>query len=289
MNSYFSKLALGTVQFGLSYGINNKRGQIPKPEIFEILNKAFSAGIDSLDTAGAYGESEEIIGEFIKKEKKHFKIISKLTKNASVNVAIENSLRSTGRDFLDGYLLHSFDEFKKNSRLWEDLQEAKKAGKVKRIGFSLYYPEELQYILEKDIGPDIIQVPYNVFDRRFEPYFNKLKVMGVEIHTRSAFLQGLFFIEPDKLSEYFKSIKEKAVFLHGLADESKVPLYAVLLNYVMQNPDIDRAVVGVDGLKHLREILSCEKYNDQTKLMMDELNTLKENNEDILLPSKWKK
>lgn len=112
-----SKLVLGTAQFGLDYGINNKRGKLSKKEVFKILTYAKKNEIETLDTAYGYGDSEKIIGEFIKKNKICFKIISKLPKcnSKTVEYIFLKSLAKLSQDKIYGYLIHDFESFLKNN------------------------------------------------------------------------------------------------------------------------------------------------------------------------------
>lgn len=285
-----NKIALGTAQFGLDYGISNKTGQIPENQVFEILNESIRSGIDVLDTAYAYGNSELVIGNFVKEHENVFKIISKLPEcnpNDVKNI-FESSLERLGVDSLYGYMCHSFQHYRDNPEIWNMLEDLKSEGKIEKIGLSLYYPSELEYIIENKIDIDIIQVPYNVFDRRFEEYFPVLKKMGVEIFVRSVFLQGLVFKEPFELDDYFAKIRSKIINLHSLAAELNIPIAALCLNVAILNEFVDQVVVGVDSIQNLKEIISSSVYHDDVKNIIPKLYSLREDDENIILPINWK-
>lgn len=184
-----TKIILGTAQFGLDYGVNNKKGRILKKEVFEILNYAWKNKVRILDTALTYGESEKIIGKFIKKKRVPFKIISKLPKANSKTAGgfFSESLARLGQDKIYGYLVHNFKSFLKNNLIWDTLEKLKAKGRIKKIGFSLYYPQELKYLLKHNFNFDIVQFPYNIFDQRFAPHLSLLKKRNIEIHVRSVF------------------------------------------------------------------------------------------------------
>lgn len=285
-----NKIALGTAQFGLDYGISNKKGQIPENEVFEILNESIISGIEVLDTAYAYGNSELVIGNFITKHGNVFKIVSKLPEcdPRDVKNIFESSLKRLGVDGLYGYMCHSFQHYTDNPEIWDILGELKSEGKVGKIGFSLYYPSELEYIIEKKIDIDIIQMPYNIFDRRFEQYFPVLKNMGVEIFVRSVFLQGLVFKEPSELDDYFAKIRGKIADLHSLAAELDIPIAALCLNFAVLNEFVDEVVVGVDNVQNLKEIVFSSVYRANVKSALHKLNPLQENDENMILPLNWK-
>jgi len=285
-----NKIALGTAQFGMDYGISNKKGKIAKREVFEILNECIKSGINVLDTAYAYGDSEEIIGSFVKKQGNPFKIISKLPEcnPEDTKMRFESSLERLGVDGLYGYMCHSFQHYKNNPEIWNILQGLKSEGKIEKIGLSLYYPSELEYIIENKVDIDIIQIPYSVFDQRFEQYFPVLKKLGREIFVRSVFLQGLVFKEPYELNNYFMKIRSKIADLHTLAAEQDIPIAALCLNFAVLNEFVDQVVVGVDGMQNLKEIVSSSVYRVDVRNLLQKLYSLREDNENMILPLNWK-
>lgn len=284
-----SKLALGTAQFGLDYGINNQRGKIPESEIFKILNYAWKNKIKVLDTAFAYGESERIIGRFIKKTRFSFRIISKLPKcnSKQVEELFQESFERIGQNQIYGYLLHDFDSFLKDKAIWNILLSLKAESKIKKIGFSLYYPKQLKYLLKKRIRFDMVQVPYSFFDQRFNKYFPLLKKRKIEIHVRTIFLQGLIFKDLDKLKGRFLKLKDKLVFLRTLAKNNYLSLSALAINFVLLDKNIDKIIIGVDSLKNFKENIRSIKDINIVKRFYPLLLNLQEGDEDIVLPINW--
>lgn len=284
-----SKICLGTVQFGLDYGINNKRGKIPKTEVFQILDYALANGIDTLDTAFNYGDSEKVIGEYIKKSGRSFKIISKLPKStpAKVDKLLNQTLINLGINSLYGYLFHDFNSIKKNSKLLDKLLKIKTTGKISKIGFSIYYPTEIEYLLDNNIEFDIIQIPYNIFDQRFADYFPILKKKNIEIYARSVYLQGLLFKKPEDLAGIFKKIKPQILLLNELAQNLKLNLSSICLNFVLLNKNIDKVIIGVDNLFNLKENLASLKDVEKVKSIYIKLLGLKVNDEKITVPLNW--
>lgn len=246
------KLALGTVQFGLDYGIANERGKVPKEEVFKILDLALEKGIDTLDTARSYGDAERVLGEYPHIDR--FKVVTKFSEKAQED--LWESLRALKLPKVYGLLAHKTELFLKDPSRWDEVLELRYKGLSEKIGFSLYFPWELEKLWDLDF--DIVQVPYNVLDRRFEGYFPKLKERGVEIHTRSAFLQGLLLIEPKKLKPFFKSVKPVLEELRVLVHSQGVGLKDLLLCFCLNNPHVDKVVVGVDSLSQFIENLSVD-------------------------------
>jgi aryl-alcohol dehydrogenase-like predicted oxidoreductase len=285
------KLALGTVQFGLDYGITNKKGKIPKKEVFEILEYAFENQIDTLDTAYAYGDSEKVIGEFIKESKKEFRIISKAQSNniKKVEKMFYQSLERLNQEKIYGYLIHDFKKFLNNKNFFCMLQKFKAEGKIDKIGFSLYHPKEASYLLDKEISFDIIQVPFNIFDQRFSKIIPLLRENGVEIHVRSVFLQGLVFREPEKLERSFIKIKNRLLELREVSKDLNVPISTLCINFAVLNENIDAVVIGVDSLDNLKENIKSLDYKFQCTKVYENLLNMKEEDENIILPMNWKK
>ena len=246
------KLVLGTVQFGTNYGINNTSGQVPLDEVCRILEIASEAGIQALDTSSAYGESERVLGEALRRSNKPFNIVSKCPKSdLGVRETFQKSLQNLGEDSLYGYLVHHFEFYQEHPEIFDEMAALKQEGKIQKVGFSLYNVEQLQYLLDCNVKFDILQFPYNVFDKQFEPYMPRLVEMGVEIHTRSAFLQGLFFKDTKTLPEKLKPLKKYLDVLHLFCKNRGISVEQLALGYVLANPNVKGALIGVDNHSQL--------------------------------------
>lgn len=279
MEKSMNKLVLGTVQFGLQYGINSA-GRPSTEQVSDILDNAKAGGIQILDTSSAYGNAEEVLGAV--KTGSNFKIVSKYPKcDKSVAETFSNSLKVLGTDHLYGYLLHHFEVYRENKAIWNDFIQLQKEGKVDRIGFSLYEPWELDLILNDGIPFSLIQVPYNIFDRQFEPYFKQLKAMGVEIHVRSTFLQGLFFKDRSTLPEKLLPLKKYLVQLDEYALGKGITVGELALNYNIQNPYIDGVLIGVDNKEQLIQNFASVKDEG---IELD----IKVEDTELLKPVNWK-
>lgn len=285
-----NKIALGTAQFGMDYGVNNRRGKVRPDEVFNILNEAARAGIDTLDTAHSYGDSEKVIGDFIRNGENNFKIISKMPARTSgkIDETFKESIGRLGTPILYGYLVHSFEAYKKDEKIWSELTRLRSESKVEKIGFSLYLLSELEDLLQKDMAIDIIQIPFSVFDQRFGPYLSEMKKRGIEVYARSVFLQGLVFKDPKDLDRYFAGISDKVDGLHSLSCRSGMPVLSLCVNFVTANRFIDKVVVGVDSLENLIEIINVPQDKFLTKDIISEILNMRIDDEDILLPFKWK-
>lgn len=252
------KLVLGTVQFGLQYGVNSA-GRPSQEAVKSILTEAAKGGIATLDTSSAYGNSEEVLGESIAVPDQ-FKIVSKYPKGETpVGEMFNSSLKRLKVDKLYGYLLHHFEVYKNNPAVWDEFIALKESGKVQKIGFSLYTPEELEFILKNGSPFDLIQVPFNIFDKKFLPYMKELHQKGVEIHVRSTFLQGLFFKDRNALPEKLQPMKKYLLQLDDFSKKSGLSISEIALNYNLQNPYIDGVLIGVDNVDQLQMNLNSIK------------------------------
>lgn len=258
------RLALGTAQFGMQYGIANVTGQVEHGEIGKILDVAWRAGINTLDTAIAYGNSEQELGA-IGVDK--WQVVTKLPQlpvdRSSVyswaTTHVRVSLARLQLERAYGVLLHRPGQLLEpgGHELFAALQDMKKLGMVEKIGVSVYAPEELDRLF--DFAEfDIVQAPLSVLDRRLVEtgWAGVLKRQGVEVHTRSAFLQGLLLMNserrPTKFNRWHHIWKAWEAWL---TDNGLSPLQACL-RYPLSTL-VDRVVVGVDSVTQLEEILQA--------------------------------
>ena len=259
------KLALGTVQFGLPYGIANQKGQVAQFEVQEILDLARANGINTLDTAIAYGESERVLGAMALDG---FDIITKLPSvpdnctdiSGWVERELEGSLSRLNVSKVDGLLLHSPSQLTSaiGQTLYETLLKKKNEGVVRSIGVSVYSPDEL-FLLIESFQFDLIQAPFNIIDSRLKEagLFEKLASSGTQLHVRSVFMQGLLLMSAASRPEKFNHWSSLwSNWEQWLSETGLTPLQACL-RYVLSISEIEKVVVGVDSLLQLKEILSA--------------------------------
>lgn len=283
------KFVLGTVQFGIPYGISNLNGQVSSSYVEQILNILREKNIHILDTAKAYGTSENVIGEYIKKYNgSDFSIITKIRNTDSIISDIKDSITKLNVKTLYAVMYHSFDLFKSNPSSYNDLIVAKNNGLVEKIGFSLYMPEDVDFLLETGCEFDIVQVPYNIFDQKFGGKFEKLKAKGVEIHCRSIYLQGLLFMNPDELPKKLEPIKDSLNLLHHLSEKNNLTISELCLGFVLQNPFVDKIVLGVTNPIELLDNLKYFENNSYEVTIGDEiLLSVEKIDKNLLNPSNW--
>lgn len=291
MNVYTNRICLGTAQFGLDYGIANARGRITDDEARAIVKYAVAHGIKVLDTAALYGSSEEVIGRSLKSLSRSMEVVSKLPSfsdgKVDVRETVLRSLKRLGINAMYGYLMHSFEDFRKPG-IWEDLKALRSEGLVGKIGFSLYHPNDADVLLESGEAFDLVQVPYSIFDRRFSQHLKRFKERKIEVYVRSIFLQGLAFLDAANLPEAVSGARAQIGALRKISVKEGVTTSALCLNFALLNPHIDRVVIGVDSIDHLKINLSDLRFFAKTKALADDLNATIIEDENILLPYRWK-
>jgi aryl-alcohol dehydrogenase-like predicted oxidoreductase len=260
------KLGLGTVQFGLDYGVSNPAGRTPEAEVIRILEVARQHGVSYVDTAAAYGESEAVLGRSLRPEDS-FRIITKtwplnlprITAEgvASVERAFEMSLTKLGRQQVYGLLLHAPTDVlvPGGNLLWEYLTGLKQQGRVAKIGASVYDADQIDRLL-KDYPLDIIQAPINIFDQRLRRsgHLERLKQAGIEIHARSVFLQGLLLMEVEAVPEHLDGARQPLdEFQRFLRQHALTPVQAAL-GFVNSLPQVDAIICGVNDHLQLQEL-----------------------------------
>ena len=241
------KLALGTVQFGLPYGISNCNGQTTLEEATRIIDLARISGVSLLDTAMAYGESESRLGQI---GVDSFKVVTKLSalpENCSdlkkwAREQVEGSLQKLGLKSLYGLLLHSPAQLlgSQGYSLFVALKDLKKCGLFKKIGISIYSPSELDEILPF-FPVDLVQAPFNPMDRRLieSGWMRKLHTDGIEIHVRSVFLQGLLLMPLNQIPAKFARWSSLWKKWHDWLSQTKISPQAACLSFAKSIPEIN--------------------------------------------------
>lgn len=259
-------LGLGTVQFGVDYGISNKGGQTPPDEVKEILSLAEKAGLSIIDTAAQYGNSEEVLGRCLS-ENHPFRIVTKTPAFKSPSLTGDDgaflketfylSLQKLKQSAVYGLLIHNAKDLLSThgNVLWRAMQELRDAALVEKIGVSVYSPEQLDAVLQS-YCIDLVQVPVNLLDQRMiqRGHLRKLKDLGIEIHSRSAFLQGLLLMDPTTLSRYFSPARHRLIEYHQLLKDRGIKPSQAALDFVCGIIEIDAVIVGVNDARQLKEL-----------------------------------
>ena len=257
-----NRIVLGGAQLGLPYGILNGGETLSREEVARILDTAVDHGIDSIDTAIAYGQSESIIGET---SQNRFNIISKLPplpvdiSNVSewVHSQVQGSLSRLKCTSLDALLLHRPQDLTgaQGAELYAAIGSLMAEKMIHRFGVSIYSPDDLEGIIGTfDI--QVVQAPLNVFDRRILGITNHLSALNIEVHVRSVFLQGVLIANPKDRPQRFEPWSEHLAQFDEWVRSSGVSAMACCLGFALQQPGIAKLVIGTTSAKSLDEIMN---------------------------------
>lgn len=278
------KISLGTVQFGLEYGINNNEGQTTKDEVSKILKKCKEVGIVHIDTAAAYGNAENILGEVIQSEglSNSFQITTKYKADGinSLSLSTRESHRKLRVEKLHCQMFHSYQDFK-------NTEDFIKPDSVDKIGVSVYTNEELLNTI-KDPKISVVQCPFNLLDNhsvRGES-LKLAKEKGVEVQVRSAFLQGLFFIDRNSLPLALSDLRSPLEELDRICFENEITMSRLALGYCLSQDYIDKVVIGVDSLEQLNLNIEAIK-TPLPEFIIEEIDKIKVINQTLLNPTNW--
>ena len=289
------KIGLGAVQFGVDYGVSNTHGKTTKHEVSQILQFAYENGISVIDTATSYGSSENILGKVITNDDWRFVTKTPHFSDNSLNSTHVNQLKESFNQSLFnlrkkniyGLLLHSCDDlFKPGGRLlFQEMERLKSIGMIQKIGVSLYDGKQVDRLLD-NYPIDLVQLPINILDQRLIKggQLVKLKKYNVEIHARSAFLQGLLLMSLNNTPPWFNPVREVLESFHKEAKKRNMTVLQLALSFVQSIDEIDKVIVGVNTLKQLKEVVNAASIRVNTT----ELSCMSIDDPVFVNPGNWK-
>ena len=283
-----NRIVLGGAQLGLPYGILNGGETLSREEVARILDTAVGHGIDSIDTAIAYGQSESVIGETAQNR---FNIISKLpplplgVSNVSewVHTQVDGSLARLNCKSLDALLLHHPQDLvgQHGAELYAAISSLKIKKIIHRFGISIYAPDELDGIIGKfDI--DVVQAPLNVFDRRILEVIDQLTARSIEVHVRSVFLQGVLIASPKDRPQRFQPWSEHFAQFDTWVHSTGLSAMACCLGFALQQPGVAKLVIGTTSAESLAEIM-----NSVPNIYLEVPADLRSSSEQLIDPRIW--
>lgn len=261
-----NKLGLGTVQWGLPYGLANQHGITAPETVTALLNEARHYGIKVLDTASLYGKSEAVLGTT---SLEGFRVVTKTPSFATPHISdIEvNQLGETFQQSLDllqckkvyGLLIHHVENIlvPGGDKLLAAMMQLKVEGLVEKIGVSVYDSMQVDTVMKK-FTPDLVQLPFSVMDQRMltSGHLERLKNEGVEIHVRSVFLQGLLLMPLSQIPAFFEPVRPLLTRWHAAAQEQGLTVNQAALSFVKNIPYVDTVLVGLDNLAQFRSCIT---------------------------------
>lgn len=292
-----NKIGLGTVQFGLDYGISNAGGMTPISQVSEILKFAAKSGVNLIDTAPSYGQSEAVIGRSMQISHT-YKIVTKINPLSRVVVDSEtlsniehdfySSLVRLKTDNIYGLLFHNANDLRKKGidKVFNFLLSLKQQGLIKKIGISIYDEDQIDYVLAR-FKIDLIQVPINLFDQRLHRsgVLKKLFDKNIEVHARSTFMQGLMFMDAEDIPSNLSLFKPKVERLQKFAYDTQQTIPQIALSYLVCQSEINNVLIGCNSLQQLKQIMNCcKKIRNVPNKFLHELSVGDSN---LLNPTNW--
>ena len=297
MKSTRPEVALGTVQWGMPYGIANRTGQATEADVTAMLRMAKEAGVDTLDTARAYGSAEAVIGRATAGDD-GFRVVTKLSPNVcdrgdDVGAAALESLMTSRealcRSHLDVVLLHRPEHREAaQGAAWAALRQGRDQGTIGAIGVSATSPETAHQALD-DPEVTVMQVAASLLDRRLDAsgFFSSAATKSVEVHVRSAFLQGLAFMSLDALPPHLAPVRESLERIDAWAQQRDVTRATAFLAYVFALP-VARVVMGCERpsqlAANLESVSRARALAPEISELCDALPVLQST---VLNPAKW--
>ena len=294
-----SKLGLGTVQFGFDYGFSKKKSQ---DEVNSILDCAYNNNIIYLDTAREYGESEKMIGNFKSMTNSAFLISTKLQKiNESfakdknllqelIMKSIAVSKENLQIESIEMLMLHQSDEFLiENIEFWNIIEKLKKEHVIKTFGVSVYNIEETKYLINNHHQIiDFLQIPYNIFDRRFECIFEQAEKLSISLISRSTYLKGLLTCDINQVPIELSNLlvyKEKFI---NLCNQCNLTPQEFALLFVLKNPNLTSTIIGVNNIDELKQNIDIFSKFDIDIDCLKKAYEINIQDEFLLDPRKWR-
>ena len=286
MAKNISPMTLGTVQLGMNYGIANSAGKPSEEKSFSILQTALEGGITALDTARAYGDSELVIGRFLKQwQGEQPAIITKVPTMQGatpkelekfVTESVEQSLERLGVNKLESVMLHGAKDPIIHGKACADAVKALiDHGYTDKVGVSVYTAEDIEGMLNYDIL-SLTQVPMSIFDQRLIAggWIDKLKDRDYTVYVRSVFLQGLFFLDPDKMTDpiLLEHAAPKLRLLRQIAEAENMTLAQLAIAFIRDCPGVTSLVLGADTPEQVQENLSQFATAPLSESVMAQLN-----------------
>ncbi len=296
------RLCIGTVQFGMDYGVQGGR-KPPVEDAVAMLDFATQNGVDAIDTAAAYGTAEEVVGEFLKRRtipRGTVEIISKFGMGIfdgaaaeeysdRLRSAAEASLARLKTDYLDAFICHA-PTAAGDVSVALALAALKKSGLARHVGFSIYETSEAFAALASDCT-DFLQAPMSVLDQRMaqEGVLARAAASSVDVHTRSAFVQGLMLMPVEAIPPHLAATRPYVRELDELCRARGLTRRELAIAYVKARPEVSHLVFGVDGIGQLKEIVTDFGRDVPADAVEEIAARFASVPPDIFIPSKWGK
>ena len=283
-----SAFMLGTVQLGMEYGLGEDKAKPSQEKAFQILDRAMELGVNTLDTADNYGDSEAVIGRWMEHRRQAGLetpwVVTKVsTLDHSSYDALrdcvfrktEGCMKNLGVDKIDCMMIHAFEDYANDrDNMHKIFDDMKSQGMYEYSAISAYSRHDYGVLAES--GFDAVQIPLNVFDwsQIENGGMEKLKNAGMMVYTRSVFLQGLVFQKPEKLDPRMDFCVQPLTRYLELCKEFQLSPAVLALSFALSVPGVTNTVLGCDNVQQLEA--NCELFNQTVKLTQEQWNLLRD-------------
>lgn len=255
-----SAFTLGTAQLGYNYGINNSIGKPSREAAFEILDAAVANGLNCVDTSDDYGDSEVVIGEWIKaRGRNQVKYLTTKASTPSIDHSSLDALRKSMRACVESskkrlnveqipvLMLHAYNDYADDrDNMRKVFEELKASGDILYSGISAYSFHDYSVLAES--GFDAVQIPQNIFDWKqiVNGGIQKIADAGMMIFVRSVYLQGLVFKDPDQLDPRMDFCREPLLKFRGFCKEYGLNPAELCMSFLLSIPGVTSLVLGCE-------------------------------------------
>lgn len=301
-----SALALGTVELGIEYGIvmPGESGRPALEESIRLVHAAIDGGINLIDTARTYGESEAVLGQALRGRRSQVVLATKVTTHNAADgktlrgqelrermvTSLDTSLRMLETDYVDIWQIHNVDSVLLEEReiVAEVFEAARKAGKIRATGGSTYGAEMPLRAIESNLF-DMLQVTYSVLDQRLvDKVLPTAAENNIGILVRSILLKGVLTSRGDYLPDHLAELRNRSREFRKLIADARINASAVqaAIAFGLAQPHIDSVLVGLRSLEELHEALGAAEL-ELPEALVAKMAELRLDDEDLLNPSTW--
>ena len=296
------KLCLGTVQFGIDYGLRGRT----KPSLGDsiaMLNYAVRNGVEAIDTSALYGEAETVVGEFLSQSpipRENLFVVSKFGVAGIEGLSSQEleqrlldeagiSLSRLGLNRLDAYICH-VPSAVRDDRVVQALGALRRSGMASHVGFSVYETEEAEIAINSGVV-DFLQIPFSVLDQRMatQGILELAARRGVELHSRSAYVQGLALMDPEFVPEHLAEIRPAIARLAGLCRAANVSRQVLALAFVRSFAQISHIVFGAHDMNQLADTIKSFSCDVPGNVVQEARRLFADIRPELVMPNKWKK
>ena len=294
------RLCIGTVQFGMDYGVQG--GTKPSPEdAMSMLDYATQNGVDAIDTAASYGTAEDVVGEFLSRKtvpRESLQVVTKFGTGifdgaaaaeypARLRAAAETALGRLRTDYVDAFICH-VPSAAGDEAVTAAMADLKRSGLARHVGFSVYETGEAMACLDS-AAVDFMQAPFSVLDQRMASSgaLARAAARGVDVHTRSAFVQGLMLMDVEAIPPHLAAARPHVEALERLCRANGVTRRALALAYVKGRSEISHLLFGVDSMAQLREVVEDFNRDVPAQIVDGIAARFADVPADVFMPNKW--